>query len=214
MSRIGCASRSKIGSALLAWALLAAPAPPSARAEPPPSRGLLYGSALVGPIHVGDVRLFGPGGAPGSLLSVGPGLGVRAHLGWELERGFSILLVGGLAANAVDTSAYVGPAPSDVLTRVDVAIAGRYTIWNDSPALPFVQVGVAVNLWSFDRPDGVAVESAVAASLEGTFGLHLRVQPWLGVELAVTYAYAFDVGLFIDGAMWLQPSAGVTLYAL
>ncbi len=223
------ATRHAIGAALALAALLAAPA---ARAqvqvveEGPATesqvvergylrgqgRGVQYGAQLTSPIYVSPVT---PGGAGAQPVGVGAGAGVLGRVGWEFPSGFTVDLLGGIAANGVNTQGHM--MMSNVLTRVDVGLAGRYMFFNETAFVPFLQLGATIRWHFFDYIDSANTvqhgTSQLTLALQGGVGFQIELSPFFGIEAGCLVEWAAPGRTFQGpGYFSVLPFAGVTLY--
>ncbi len=178
-------------------------------------RGFFYGSALLVPLYVSDLRST-VGSAPDPAVYVGPGVGVRARLGWELPLGFTIDVMGGLAVSGVDTRGM--PGRDDLFVRYDVAAGARYHWLNGSAFVPFGGLAFTLHFWRFAGPAPaggmpVQVDTEVTVGANAVLGLHLELAPWVGLEGSVEVDVTNGGGAFRDALVWVTPSLGVTMYA-
>lgn len=171
-------------------------------------RGLQYGAHLISPVYLTTVE-----SPEGYDLRQGGGFGLWARIGWELPFGFTIEVLGGIAANGVDTAML---DTSNVFMRGDLGAGVRWMIFNDTAFVPFIQIGGTLRWFFFDWLLADETERAVAGELTGAIhaaaGAQIELSPYFGIEFGVAVDYTFAAEIFAEGLVSLMPFAGVTLY--
>ncbi len=175
-------------------------------------RGVQYGAHLVSPVYLSSVTPSGATRAD-APVPVGGGFGLLARIGWEFPSGITLEVLGGFAANGVDTR---GNAMSDVLMRADVGAGLRYMFFNETAFVPFVQLGGTVRWHFFDFVRAGNVEHASGDptfAVHGAVGFQIELSPFFGIEAGCLVEWTAWGSTFEEpGYVSITPFAGVTLY--
>lgn len=168
-------------------------------------RGLEYGAHLVIPVWLTN-----------DFYELGVGVGFQGRVGWEFG---AFTLEGNLGYMA-------SPVNGDWdLLISDLWLGGgaRYSFFNPSALVPFVGVGVALNVWTSSYSDVYGTvtssDSEVTLGFNGLVGLAYEISVDAAIEIGAQVNYTLagqtffcDVGGSCEGQLWLTPFAGVTLY--
>lgn len=171
-------------------------------------RGVQYGAHFISPIYLTDVR-----NAAGEDTYPEGGFGLWGRIGWEFPLGFTLEVLGGVAANGVDT---LGTDADPAFMRADIGLGARYMIFNDTAFVPFVQIGGTLRFFFFDwqtsDPSTRQVDGELTGALHGAIGAQIELSPYFGIEAGLAVDYTFAADIFAEGIVSLMPFLGVTLY--
>jgi hypothetical protein len=172
-------------------------------------RGVQYGAHFISPVYLTDVR-----NTSGEDTRPDGGIGIWGRIGWEFPSGFTIELLGGIAANGVDTRGIVDA--DNAFTRADFGAGARYMFFNDTAFVPFIQLGGSLRWFFFDwltnDETGRKVDGQLTGAIHGAVGAQIELSPYFGIELGVAVDYTFAAEIFAEGLVSLMPFLGVTLY--
>ncbi len=172
-------------------------------------RGIQYGAHITSPIYVTPIQR---GGGSRDLLGMNAGGGVRARIGWEFPSGLSIEVYGGLAFNGVSEVLGEDPMRSHVLTQGNLNLGLRYSFFNETAFVPFIQAAGGARFLYFTWPNGDEESPVTAAVASAAVGAQIELSPFFGIELGALVDYVFGMDAFETGFLSVTPFVGVTLY--
>lgn len=155
-------------------------------------RAFTWGFAAIVPILLGDVRET----SGRTLAYLNPGGGVEGHVGYELEHGIMIGVVGGVNAFVSENSR--------ALAMYRGGVEGRWTIDVGSMVAPVVGLAAGVFLAQLDAG---MVATAYGRVL---LGAQLVLAPWIAVDAGVSIEGALAMDAFADPIAWISPQVGLS----
>ncbi|MDQ3032994.1 MAG: hypothetical protein M3Y87_11290 [Myxococcota bacterium] len=155
-------------------------------------RALTWGFSAIVPILLGDVRET----SGRTLAYLNPGGGVEGRVGYELEHGITIGLVGGVNAFVSENSR--------ALAMYRGGVQGRWTIDVGSIVAPVIGLAAGVFLAQLDAGMVATAYGRVLLAAQ------LVLAPWIAVEAGVSVEGALGMDAFADPIAWISPQVGLS----
>ena len=169
-------------------------------------RGIEYGLHIMVPIFFKDF--------------INPGIGLQLRAGWEFGSGFTAELNIGGMINGYPSSAEFEERPGEIFegqSNLWIGAGIRYMFFNPSAFVPMVGAGLKVNVWNLcvESASNSLVcsgDSEVALGLNGMVGAAYEISPYVAIEAGLQVELTGGMSAFPNGAMYLLPFIGGTLY--